>query len=311
VWRDPPDTRGGGTRPATSNFQLQTSNLTRSSPLDGSLGWDDYAPFYDWENARTLGRRDVGFWRDLVRRQSGPVLELGCGTGRLLAPLARTGIPLVGVDRSAAMLAAARLRARRLLVRHRPRVARADIRALPFPDATFDMVIAPYGMLQSLVTDAALEATLAEAVRVLRPGGLLGADLVPDLPAWAEYRPQVRMRGRAAGGRTLTLIEAVRQDRRRGLTVFEEEFVERRGRTERRHQFSLVFRTLPLGEMVGRLQRAGLVIEAVLGDYRGRPLDERADAWIVLARTPAAERPKRPIPRAKIGVPRRGRLKER
>ena len=29
---------------------------------EGHEGWDDYAPFYDWENARTLGRRDVPFW---------------------------------------------------------------------------------------------------------------------------------------------------------------------------------------------------------------------------------------------------------
>lgn len=285
--------------------------MTHSSPPDGSQGWDDYAPFYDWENARTLGRRDVGFWRDLVRRQQGPVLELGCGTGRLLTPLARTGVPLVGVDRSAAMMVAARRRARRLLVAQRPGIARADIRALPFPAGAFGMVVAPYGMLQSLVTDEDLDATLREAVRVLAPGGLFGADLVPDLPAWAEYSRRVRMRGRAPGGRTLTLIEAVRQDRRRGLTVFEEEFVERRGRQVRRHRFALTFRTLPLGEMVERLQRAGLAVEAVLGDYRGRPLDARADAWIVLARTPADRGPDGRIPRAKIAVPRRERSKER
>ena len=34
---------------------------------EGHEGWDDYAPFYDWENARTLGRRDVPFWRNLAR----------------------------------------------------------------------------------------------------------------------------------------------------------------------------------------------------------------------------------------------------
>ena len=56
---------------------------------EGWTGWDEYAPFYDWENAQTLGRRDVAFWKRLVAKIDGPVLELGCGTGRISAPLAR------------------------------------------------------------------------------------------------------------------------------------------------------------------------------------------------------------------------------
>src|SRR4051812_32523993 len=76
---------------------------------EGWEGWDDYAPFYDWENARTLGRRDVPFWRGVALHARGPVLELGCGTGRISMPLARAGVELTGIDRSAPMLG--RLRA--------------------------------------------------------------------------------------------------------------------------------------------------------------------------------------------------------
>src|SRR5947209_15424352 len=75
------------------------------SAPEGWHGWDDYAPFYDWENARTLGRRDVAFWTRVARQARGRVLELGCGTGRVSLPLARAGVDLVGIDRSAAMLA--------------------------------------------------------------------------------------------------------------------------------------------------------------------------------------------------------------
>src|SRR5713226_6479144 len=81
---------------------------------EGWQGWDQYAPFYDWENARTLGRRDVPFWRRVASTAGGPVLELGCGTGRVSRPLARAGVDLVGVDRSAAMLDRARRRAIRI-----------------------------------------------------------------------------------------------------------------------------------------------------------------------------------------------------
>src|SRR6266576_2727589 len=81
---------------------------------EGWHGWDEYAPFYDWENARTLGRRDVPFWNRVASGAHGPVLELGCGTGRVTIPLARAGVHMVGVDRSAPMLARAVRRARRL-----------------------------------------------------------------------------------------------------------------------------------------------------------------------------------------------------
>src|SRR5436309_9511385 len=71
---------------------------------EGWQGWDQYAPFYDWENARTLGRRDVPFWRRVALQATGPVLELGCGTGRISVPNARAGVNLTGIDRSAPML---------------------------------------------------------------------------------------------------------------------------------------------------------------------------------------------------------------
>ena len=81
--------------------------------MEGWHGWDAYAPFYDWENARTVGRRDIPFWRRQVVACGGPVLELGCGTGRVLLPMARTGEPVVGLDRSTNMLGLARRRLRR------------------------------------------------------------------------------------------------------------------------------------------------------------------------------------------------------
>jgi len=151
----------------------------------GYEGWDDYAPFYDWENARTLGKRDVPFWRNLALQCGGPVLELGCGTGRISLPLGRAGVPLVGIDRSAPMLTRARTRVRRARLTNRVRLIRGDIRFLPF-EGGFSMVLAPYGLLQSLLRERDLMTTLTEVRRVLRPGGTFGLELVADLPAWKE-----------------------------------------------------------------------------------------------------------------------------
>lgn len=256
-----------------------------SGPRQGWEGWDAYAPFYDWENARTVARRDIAFWRRLAMAQDGPVLELGCGTGRVALPLARAGVPLVGIDRSSEMLARGHQRLRRARLRDRVRLVRGDIRHLPFRRRPgFSLVMAPYGILQSLTREADLKATLASVARVLGRGGLFGMDLVPDLPRWSEYERKPSLSGRSGRHGHLRLVESVRQDRARGLTIFDQEYTERQGRQQRVHRFSLTFRTLSVPQMRRRLEAAGFAIQAVLGDYEGGPWDPRADTWVILAR---------------------------
>ena len=72
--------------------------------------------------------------------------------------------------------------------------------------------------------------------------------------------------------------------RARRLTTFHQTYIERRGEHSREHSFDLTFRTLPVPQMAARLERAGFTVDRVLGDYRGRAWDERADVWIVLAK---------------------------
>ena len=275
---------------------------------EGFEGWDDYAPFYDWENARTLGRRDVPFWRNLAVHAGGRVLELGCGTGRISLPIAHAGVPIVGIDRSGPMLTRARARVKRAKLERRLHLIRGDIRFLPFrehvaaprrsrpkgrvkaaPASTwspFSMVMAPYGVLQSLLRERDLAATLESVHDVLEPNGRFGLELVADLPSWEEYRKRVSLSGwrHKAGGAHVTLVETVRQDRQRKLTIFDQEFTERRGRQRRTRTFSLTFRTLTVPQMVRRLEKAGFVIDALLGDYRGAAWDPRAEVWVILAR---------------------------
>ena len=253
----------------------------------GWEGWDKYAPFYDWENAQTVARRDVAFWQRLAAAQEnqGRVLELGCGTGRITIPVSRSGAQVVGIDRSAEMLDRGRQRLRRARLQSRPVLVRGDIRALPFRSRPgFGLVMAPYGILQSLTRERDLTETIASVARVLRRGGLFGIDLVPDLPRWSEYEGRKSFAGTQGRKAHLTLVESVRQDRRRRLTIFDHEYIERRGRERRVHRFSLTFRTLSVPQMRARLEAGGFTIEAVLGDYRGGPWDTRADVWIILAR---------------------------
>ena len=122
---------------------------------EGHEGWDDYAPFYDWENARTLGRRDVPFWRSLAVHAGGPVLELGCGTGRIALPIARAGVNVVGIDRSEAMLSRAWSRVRRGRLQH----------AVHFSERGFQVALAQQRLQDAVRREDHLELAGAERQR--------------------------------------------------------------------------------------------------------------------------------------------------
>ncbi len=87
------------------------------------------------------------------------VLDAGCGSGRYLRALIDRGARTIGMDLSAAMLERAR--------QTTPRIARADIRALPFDAMSIDLIVC--GL--ALGDVAELELALSEMARVLRPGG--------------------------------------------------------------------------------------------------------------------------------------------
>ena len=250
---------------------------------DGWRGWDDYAAFYDWENAQTVQRRDVAFWQRLAAAADGAVLELGCGTGRITVPVARSGIRVTGIDRSLPMLERASRKLRRAALTGQALLVRGDIRHLPFRRGRFPLVMAPYGILQSLTREADLAATLSSVARVMPKGGRFGIDLVPDLPRWSEYSARKTMSGKMGRGTAVSLVESVTQDRARRLTIFDQRYVTVREGVRRQHRFSLTFRTLSIKQMTGRLEKAGFRIDAVLGDYRGGPWDARADVWVILA----------------------------
>src|SRR5262245_66069684 len=99
------------------------------------------------------------------------------------------------------MLSRARERIRRGRLPSRVRLIRGDIRALPFPASTFPLVMAPYGVLQSLLRERDLAATLAAVACVLKPRATFGIELVAGLPSWNEYKKRVSLSGWRGGRR--------------------------------------------------------------------------------------------------------------
>ena len=88
------------------------------------------------------------------------------------------------------------MRVRRSRLGSRVKLIRGDIRHLPFPDKSFPLVMPPYGILQSLLDERLLSATLQDVRRVLARHGTFGVELVADLPAWDEYSNRVTFRSK-------------------------------------------------------------------------------------------------------------------
>jgi SAM-dependent methyltransferase len=122
--------------------------------------YDGHADWYEtWNRPHTeLTGREVA---DLLGPGTGLCLDLGCGGGSYLDALAATGRTVVGLDRSADQLRYARRRS--------ANVVSGDGAALPFPDGSFGAVAAIW--ISTDVDD--FTAVLAEAARILRPGGLV------------------------------------------------------------------------------------------------------------------------------------------
>ncbi len=120
-----------------------------------SGGYDEYpfvAEFYD-HIVPYQEREDVGFWVEMARDSGGPVLELGCGTGRVLIPTARAGIRITGIDLSSSMLAVCRqkLADESDEVRARAELAQVDMRDFRL-EGKFHLATTPFRPFQHLIT---------------------------------------------------------------------------------------------------------------------------------------------------------------
>jgi len=124
---------------------------------------------------------------DLMGELSGrTVLDAGCGDGAFACALASRGAEVTGVDPDRAMLAAARGRAAAAGLR--TKFLEGRLERLPFPDASFDAVVAV--TVLCFVPDAA--AAVREMARVLRPGGRL---VIGELGRWSLWAAVRRARG--------------------------------------------------------------------------------------------------------------------
>jgi SAM-dependent methyltransferase len=204
------------------------------------------------------------------------VVDIGCGTGLITRELARLGHDVVGVDRSAEMIAVARTRP----FGDRVRWLVGDADVLGAPDA--DLAIMTSHVAQFFVDDDAWDDVLDAAHHALRPGGLLGFESrSPGARAWERWTPtHVTSAIDPIAGPidTWTAVHEVRD----GIVRYANHYRFAATGEELVSEARLRFRTLD--ELTSSLTRAGFELERVDGDWDGRPVDSSSPEHIVVAR---------------------------
>jgi SAM-dependent methyltransferase len=145
---------------------------------------DPYAPIaelYDLEHADF--RDDVDLLLSFADIVGDPILEMGCGSGRILIPLAQAGFDVTGIDQSPAMLDRARAAIDGLRLEGSVQLIETSmLDADSAPGGPFGLVIFSLNALMHLPTMAAQRAALESALRALDPKGQLIIDVMNPTP---------------------------------------------------------------------------------------------------------------------------------
>ena len=218
---------------------------------------------------------DVDFYLDACRGAD-PLLELGCGYGRLLLPLARAGHRVWGVEHDPGLLALARA-----AVAGQDRATRGRVTLLPADMRTLDLgqrfarVLIPFSGLYCLPDEAAQVRCLAGAARHLAPDGRLVLDAWPadDFHAHGDPADDERDDGPVVSlqwrGRLWDVHERSRWERGAQRLDVRYEYRPRDGGAARADV--LGHRYVLTRQMPALLEAAGLALIACHGDFHGTP----------------------------------------
>ena len=231
---------------------------------------------------------DVDWYLHLAQVAGPRVLELGCGSGRLLAPLAAAGNRVVGVDSSAAMLERAHVRLHSAIARGQVRLVQGDMQDLAdLAPGSFDLVLIPLNGLLHLNEPDGQRRVLEQAARVLRPGGLLAADVLHAVPdALAAFDGRVMHEGSwESEDGTVAKFSARSVDWTNQLIATEVWYDETNaGGALSRHRTEFTMRWVTPAELTLMLEVTGFADWDLGGSYDGSPLTDMSDRVLVAAR---------------------------
>jgi len=254
---------------------------------------DIYADIYD---AQYYGyTEDIDFYVKETSQAKGPVLELACGTGRVLLPCAEAGALITGLDASPAMLTRCKekLAAYSSEVRDRVRLIEGDMRDFKLAER-FELITIPFrSFLLLLTVEDQLQALANIRQHLSDTGKLILNIFVPDLKViaarssqigepWTRFKefldPQTGHHIVMWDSRHYRINEQVIEN------VFTYDEVDESGLVLRRYYKPLKLRWMYRYEAEHLLVRSGFAIEALHGGFERQPFDESSREMVWVAR---------------------------
>lgn len=225
---------------------------------------------------------DLPFWIELALQQGGAVLELGCGTGRVLLPLAQMGIPMTGIDNDPDMLTFLR---QGLPENLQPtlRIEAADMTDFDLGQS-FSLVISPCNTWSTL-SAAERAAALGCIARHLEPGGVFafsvpGPHLLRELPARSDLKAEEDF-PYGLDGEMLQVSSGWRRGKTHFTVNWQYDLLQADGAVQRftaKAQHCLA----SVEDYQAEARAAGFTVSALYGDFEQSPYDEESDTLIMV-----------------------------
>lgn len=249
--------------------------------------YDKIVDYYDMVHESLTA--DIGFITRLAAQHSGRLLELGCGTGRLLLPLARLGHEIVGIDSSEAMLERARLKLNMQseAVQKRVSVHYADMVDFDL-GGQFSLIIYPHNTLMHLDREQ-LRSSLSSVMGHCLPGGQVLIDVDNPIRMADPYDNDLVIlekshldQNRMIFVQQFSASNVDSDEQMRHVTWMFDEFPVSGGNIKRTLVRSTLYYYYP-HELIEVLHEFGFTVAAQLGDYNGDDYGEESERLLILA----------------------------
>lgn len=250
--------------------------IAAEAPVSPYADPDLYDLVYSWYTP------DLPFYLETARGSRGPVLEVGCGTGRVLIPTLGAGVAIDGIDRSPAMLE--RLRVKAAARGLAPRVTAADMRDFTLPQR-YELATIPFRSFMHLLTTADQIQALRCIRQHLEPGGRLVMNLFyPDFRIMAERENRRLLQREFAHpdhGGAVAFFDLTRYHRVNQTLTVEREVTETPpGAAPLTHRYGFTLRWTYRFELELLLGAAGFARWEVAGGYDGRPFGDAMEEMV-------------------------------
>jgi SAM-dependent methyltransferase len=252
----------------------------------------EYTPYARYYDHAHCTQADVPFYLHYAEQCGGPILELACGTGRVVVPVAQTGYEVTGLDLYEEMLALCSAQVRERGLSDRVTLIQGDMSSFDLPRKDFALAYIPLRSFSHLFTQQDQIGCLRCAADHLRLGGtFIVATFAPHFPVLARQSPSNDIKRREFtmpdGNPVVQWERFIKNDLANQVLHFRFRFEERDGAGEivNTVEAPMNMRYTFCYELQLLFEKAGFEVTDVFRDYERRPFDGTGEIIMVGRKT--------------------------